>query len=122
MSIPPSLIQEVPEIGAIRNSKSPFSSNVVIVWKKDGTIRFCIDYRKLNQRTVKDAHAIPRIDDTLHLLAGVKYFSTLDLKSGYWQVEMKEVDKAKTAFQVGSLGFYECNRMLFGLCNAPATF
>ena len=127
--IPPSLIQEVREhlkemleIGAIRNSKSPFSSNVVIVRKKDGTIRFCIDYRKLNQRTVKDAHAIPRIDDTLHLLAGAKYFSTLDLKSGYWQVEMKEADKAKTAFQVGSLGFYECNWMPFGLCNAPATF
>ena len=127
--VPPSLIQEVREhlkemheIGAIRNSKSPFSSNVVIVRKKDGTIRFCIDYRKLNQRTVKDAHAIPRIDDTLHLLAGAKYFSTLDLKSGYWQVEMKEADKAKTAFQVGSLGFYECNQMPFGLCNAPATF
>ena len=127
--IPPALIQEVREhlkemleIGAIRDSKSPFSSNVVIVRKKDGTIRFCIDYRKLNQRTVKDAYAIPRIDDTLHLLAGAKYFSTLDLKSGYWQVELKEADKAKTAFQVGSLGFYECNRMPFGLCNAPATF
>ena len=127
--IPPSLIQEVREhlkemleIVAIRNSKSPYSSNVVIVRKKDGTIRFCIDYRKLNQRTVSDAHAIPHIDDTLLLLAGAKYFSTLDLKSGYWQVEMKEADKAKTAFQVGSLGFYECNRMPFGLCNAPATF
>ena len=127
--VPPALIQEVREhlkemldIGAIRDSKSPFSSNVVIVRKKDGTIRFCIDYRKLNQRTVKDAYAIPRIDDTLHLLAGAKYFSTLDLKSGYWQVGLKETDKAKTAFQVGSLGFYECNRMPFGLCNAPATF
>ena len=127
--VPPALIQEVREhlkemldIGAIRNCKSPFSSNVVIVRKKDGTIRFCIDYRKLNQRTVKDAYAIPRIDDTLHHLAGAKYFSTLDIKSGYWQVGLKETDKAKTAFQVGSLGFYECNRMPFGLCNAPATF
>ena len=127
--IPPALIQEVREhlnemmeIGAIRPSKSPFSSNVVIVRKKDGSIRFCIDYRKLNQRTIKDAQAIPRVDDTLHLLAGSKYFSTLDLKSGYWQVELKEKDKAKTAFQVGTLGFYECNRMPFGLCNAPATF
>ena len=110
------------EAGAIRPSKSPFSSNVVIARIKDGSIRFCIDYRKLNQRTVKDAYAIPRVDDTLQLLAGAKCFSTLDLKSGYWQVEVKEADKAKTAFQVGSLGFYECNRMPFGLCNAPATF
>lgn len=104
-SIPPALIQEVREhlkemleIGAIRESSSPFSSNVVIVRKKDGTIRFCIDYRKLNARTVTDAYAIPRIDDTLHLLAGAKYFSKLDLKCGYWQVELKEDDKAKTAF------------------------
>ena len=127
--IPPALIQEVREhlremlqIGATRESSSPFSSNVVIVRKKDGTIRFCIDYRKLNLRTTKDAYAIPRIDDTLHLLAGAKYFSKLDLKCGYWQVELKEDDKVKTAFQVGLLGFYECNRMPFGLCNAPATF
>ena len=115
-------LKEMLEIGAIRESTSPFSSNVVIVRKKDGTIRFCIDYRKLNQRTVKDAYPIPRKDDTLHSLAGSKYFSTLDLKSGYWQVELKEEDKPKTAFQVGSLGFFECNRMPFGLCNAPATF
>ena len=127
--IPPALLQEVREhlkemleIGAIRESNSPFSSNIVLVRKKDGSIRFCIDYRKLNQRTIKDAYAIPRIDDTLHLLAGSKYFSTLDLKSGYWQVELKEDDKAKTAFQAWPLGFFECNRMPFGLCNAPATF
>ena len=127
--IPPALIQEVREhlkemmeIGAIRESTSPFSSNVVIVRKKDGSIRFCIDFRKLNQRTIKDAYPIPRIDDTLHSLAGSKYFTTLDLKSGYWQVELRECDKAKTAFRVGSLGFFECNRMPFGLCNAPATF
>ena len=63
----------------------------------------------MNSRTSKDTQAIPRIDDTLHLLAGAKYFSELDLKAGYWQVELKEGDKAKTAFQVGPLGFYECN-------------
>ena len=61
-------------------------------------------------------------EDTLHLLTGSKYFSKLDLKAGYWQVELEEKDKEKTAFQVGGLGFYECNRMPFGLSNAPATF
>ena len=127
--IPPGLIDEVREhvqemltMGAIRPSQSPFSSNVVIVRKKDGTIRFCLDYRKLNSRTHKDAYPLPRIDDTLHLLAGSKYFTKLDLKAGYWQVEMAEADKEKTAFRVGNLGFFECNRMPFGLCNAPATF
>ena len=127
--IPPGFIEEVREHvqemlqgDVIRNSESPFSSNVVIVRKKDGTIRFCFDFRKLNNRTIKDAYAIPRIEDTLHLLAGTKYFSKLDLRSGYWQVEVAEEDKHKTAFQVGTLGFFEFNRMPFGLCNAPATF
>ena len=127
--ISPAMIEEVREhvaemlaADAIRPSSSPFSSNVVIVRKKDGSIRFCIDFRKLNQRTIGDAYAIPRIEDSLHLLVGSKYFTKLDLKAGYWQVELKEEDKAKTAFQVGNLGFYECNRMPFGLCNAPATF
>lgn len=127
--IAPALFQEVREhlaemvaADAIRPSESPYSSNVVIVRKKDGTIRFCIDYRKLNLRTIKDAYAIPRIEDSLHLLAGSRFFSTLDLKAGYWQVELKEEDKQKTAFQVANLGFFECNRMPFGLCNAPATF
>lgn len=127
--IPPGMIQEIREhleemiqAGAIRESESPYSSNVVIVRKKDGSIRFCVDFRKLNNRTVKDAYAIPRIEDSLHLLAGSKFFSKLDLRSGYWQVELKEEDKPKTAFQVGTLGFFEFNRMPFGLCNAPATF
>jgi len=127
--IPPALfgevkqhIQEMLDIGAIRESKSPFSSNVVIVRKKDGTIRFCIDFRKLNARTKKDAYANPRVEDTLHMLSGAKYFSKLDLKSGYWQVELDEADKEKTAFQVWGVWFFEANRMPFGLCNAPATF
>ena len=127
--IPPAIYNEVKErindmlgIGAIRPSKSPWSSNVVIVRKKDNTIRFCIDFRKLNLRTKKDAYPIPKIEDTLHMLSGSKYFSKLDLKSGYWQVEMDEDDKEKTAFQVPGIGFYECNRMPYGLSNAPATF
>ena len=110
------------DAGAIRNSASPYSSNVVIVRKKDGSIHFCVDFRKLNSRTIQDAYAIPRIEDSLHLLAGAKYFSKLDLRSGYWQVKVAEEDKCKTAFQAGTLGFFEFNRMPFGLCNAPATF
>lgn len=115
-------LQEMLDMGAIDESKSPWSSNVVIVRKKDGNIRFCIDYRKLNQRTVRDAYPIPKIDDTLHMLSGSRYFSKLDLKSGYWQVEMDDDDKGKTAFQVWGLGFYQCRQMPFGLTNAPATF
>ena len=127
--IPPGLIEEVREhlremldAGAIRNSESPYSSNVVIVRKKDGSIRFCVDFQKLNSCTIQDAYAIPRIEDSLHLLAGAKYFSKLDLRSGYWQVEVAEKDKCKTAFQAGTLSFFEFNQMPFGLCNVPATF
>ena len=109
------------DCGAIRPSSSPFSSNVVIVRNKDGTIRLCIDFRKLNKRTIRDAYAILKIENTLHLLAGSKYFSTLDLKAGYWQVGMKESDKCKTAFSVGPLSFFAYHRMPFGLTNAPAT-
>ena len=86
------------DIGAIRESKSPFSSTVVIVRKKDGTISFCIDFRKLNARAKKGAYAIPRVEDTLHMLAGAKYFLKLDLKSGYLQVELDEAYKEKMAF------------------------
>ena len=127
--IPPGMFEEVREhlkemieAGAIRKSHSPFSSNVVLVRKKDGSLRFCIDFRKLNNRTVKDAYSLPRIDETIDCLSGSKYFTKLDLRSGYWQVAMHESDKPKTAFSVGPLGFYECNRMAFGLSNAPSTF
>ena len=127
--IPPALFEEVREhlkemldAGAIRESESPFSSNVVLVRKKDSALRFCIDFRKLNGRTVRDAYSLPRIEETIDTLSGSKYFSKLDLRSGYWQVGIKEADKHKTAFSVGPLGFFECNRMAFGLCNAPASF
>ncbi|MCW4250032.1 MAG: RNase H-like domain-containing protein [Candidatus Thiodiazotropha endolucinida] len=127
--IPPALYEEVRqhlkemiEADAIRPSSSPYSSNVVLVRKKDGSLRFCIDFRKLNSRTIKDAYTLPRIDDTIDTLLGAKFFSKLDLRSGYWQVEIDEADKYKTAFTVGNLGFFECNRMAFGLTNAPATF
>ena len=115
-------LKEMLEIGAISESKSPWASAVVLVRKKDGSLRFCIDLRKLNSRTVKDAYSLPRIDETLDCLNGAQWFTSLDLKSGYWQVEMDEESKALTAFTVGPLGFYQCEYMPFGLTNAPATF
>ena len=115
-------IQEMLDAGAIRPSNSPWASAVILVWKKDGKLWFCIDLWKLNARTIKDTYSLPRIDETLDCLkwAGVVPFSRL--KSGYWQVEMEEDSKAFTAFTVGPLGFYECECMPFGLTNAPATF
>jgi hypothetical protein len=93
-----------------------------LVRKRDGSLRFCIDWRQLNARTRKDAYNLPRFDDIVDSLSGAKYFSKLDLRSGYWNVELEEEDKHKTAFSVGNLGFFEWNRMGFGLCNAPSTF
>ena len=77
----------------ICESSSPWASNVVLVRKKDSSLRFCIDYRRLNSRTVRNAHSLPRIDETLDALDGASWFSSLDLCSGYWQVEVKEDDK-----------------------------
>ena len=115
-------LKEMLEAGAIRKSQSPYCSNVVLARKSDGSLRFCIDLRKLNSKTIKDAYNLPRVDETIDTLIGSKWFSKLDLRSGYWQVEIKEEDKHKTAFSLGPMGFYECNRMAFGLTNAPATF
>ena len=115
-------LKEMLDIGAIRRSNSPWASPVVLVRKKDGSLRFCIDLRKLNARTVKDAYSLPRIEDTLDSLNGACIFTSLDLKSGYWQLELDEDGIPLTAFTVGPLGFYECVRMPFGLTNALATF
>ena len=115
-------LEEMINIGAIRKSQSPWASAIVLVRKKDGSLRFCIDLRKLNKRTVKDAYSLPRIEESLDCLNGAQIFSSVDLKSGYWQVELTEESKALTAFTVGPLGFYECVWMPFGLTNALATF
>ena len=110
------------EIGAIRKSQSPWASVVVLVCKKDGTLRFCIDLCKLNARTIKDAQTLPQIEESLDTLCGAVIFTSLDLKSGYWQLELDEDSIPYTAFTVGPLGFYECLRMPFSLTNTPATF
>lgn len=127
--IPPNQLEEVKQHlsklldqGIIRKSNSPFASAIVIVRKKDGSIRLCVDYRQLNKKTIKDAYPLPRIEETLDMLHGAKYFSSIDLAQGYYQVEMDEESIPKTAFRVGTGGLYEYLRMPFGLCNSPATF
>ena len=107
--------------GVVQPSCSPWSSPVVLVPKKDGSLRFCIDYRRLNAATKKDVYPLPRVDDILDALGEARYFSSLDLASGYWQVELDKDAREKSAFTTYN-GLFEFTRMPFGLCNAPATF
>ena len=127
--IPPLMVEEVRshlkemlESGAIRPSQSAWCNAVVLVRKKDGGLHFCIDFHHLNACTKKDSYPLPQIQEVLESLMDAGYFSCLDLKSGFWQIRMDEASKQYTAFTVGNLGFMECNRMPFGLCNVPATF
>ena len=114
-------IKNMLDQGIIEVSSSPWSSPVVLVKKKDGGTRFCIDYRKLNAVTRKDSYPLPRIDDALDSLAGSKYFTTLDLQSGYHQVAMHSESKEKTAF-ISHAGLYHFNVLSFSLINAPPQF
>ena len=127
--IPPNMIDEVRQhleqllsSGVIRKSKSPWSSNVVLVRKKNGKLRMCVDYRMLNSRTVKDSYALPRIEEVFDVLKGSNTFSVIDMKSGYHQIEVEEEHKERTAFTVGPLKFFEYNKMPFGLSDSTATY
>ena len=106
----------------IRPSNSPWCNAVVLVRKKDGSLRFCINFRRLNSLTVKDSHPLPHICETLESLSGAAHYTTIDMNSGFWQVPMDDESKQYTAFTLGSMGLYECESMPFGLCNALPTF
>ena len=115
-------IQEMLDGSAIRPSQSPWCNAVVLVRKKDGSLRFCIDFRHLNARTKKDAYPLLRMQETMESMVGAQHFSCMDLKSRFWQVQMDEDSRQYTAFMVGSMGVYEFLRMPYGLCSTPATF
>ena len=127
--IPPPQLDEVCahlkmmlDAGVIWPSNSQWCNAVVLVRKKDGSLRFCIDFRKLNSLTVKDSHPLPRTCETLESLTGAANYLTFDMNLGFWQVPMDEESKQYTAFRLGNMGLYECESMPFGLCNVPPTF
>ena len=114
-------LDKMVEADIIEPSSSPWASNVVLVKKKDGSVRFCVDFRKLNAVTKKDAYPLPHIGDSLDALSGSRWFCTLDLAQGFFQVEMDEASKEKTAFNTHR-GLFQFKVLPFGLCNSPATF
>ena len=110
--------------GSRSDSSKPIAwcNAVVLVWKKDGTLCFCMDLRCLNVWTKKDSYPLPHIKEALESMAGLAHFSSMDFKSGFWQIKMAPESQQYTAFTVGNLRFYEFTCMPFRLCNAPATF
>ena len=127
--IPPPLLEEVRtslwdmlDAGAICLRQSPWCNAVVLVRTKDGTLHFCVNFRCLNAWMKKDSYPLPCIQEALESMVGVAHFSSMDFKSGFWQIKMAPKLQQYMAFTVGNLGFYEFTHMPFGLCNALATF
>jgi hypothetical protein len=115
------MLEDMQQCRVIEDPDSPRSSPVILVQKKNGDLLFCMDYRKLNDVMKKDCFPLPWINETLDMLAGAKWSSTLDLKSGYWQVNLHPDDKVNTAFSTGQ-GLRQFMVMPVGLCDVPATF
>ena len=114
-------VEKLLHMSFVRPSKSPWASPVLFASKKDGSLRFCVDYRALNRFTVKNSYPLPRIDMLMDQIGGAKYFSTIDLRSGYHQMRISEENIPKTAFST-RYGHYEYTVVPFGLTNAPAAF
>ena len=127
--IHPTLLEEVRtslrdmlEVGRICLSQSPWCNVVVLVWKKDSALCFCVNFRCLNVQMKKDSYPLPHIQEVLESMAGSAHFLSMDFKSGFWQIKMAPESQQYTTFTVGNLRFYEFTHMLFGLCNTPMSF
>ena len=114
--------ERMKQLGVKEPSESPWVAPVILVRKRDGTLRYCIDYRRPNAVTKKDSYPLPNIQDCLESLDGAKFFSSMDLSLGYWQVKLTKDAKDKTSFYGTGGGLWPLKVMPFGMCNAPATF